>query len=267
MFFSKPILLPDGKKPIMLTETMVNYFGYMVDSNKDGEPDAGGAGFANKLVVENGEIKAEYIDSTGAKLVGDYDFVPILETFIKAHPDFVYQGARATLAVTGNEGVFGYRTNTSYIATKSQAYYDQQVAGAKEVAQALRDKGYRLARFTYKNQNYKTLTATQIQEDITEWTKQIATPVLGTLDTFIFAQEGNISAYDGPVFQMLYNAGFRIFVSKDETPWAEINSTFVRQNRLMVTGKNMQWHKKQFENIFDCAAILDINVRGDVPNN
>ena len=31
-FFTEPIRLPEGKKPVMITETMVNYFNYMVDS-------------------------------------------------------------------------------------------------------------------------------------------------------------------------------------------------------------------------------------------
>ena len=44
----------------MLTQTMVNYFEYMVDGNKDGEPDAAGAGFANKLVLQN-------TDTTGCR--------------------------------------------------------------------------------------------------------------------------------------------------------------------------------------------------------
>jgi len=95
-FEAKSIFLPQGKKPLMLTETMVNYFEYMVDSNNDGVADAGGAGFANKLVLdENGDIKAQYIDSSNNTLTGNYDFVPILEDFIKAHPDFSYRGARA----------------------------------------------------------------------------------------------------------------------------------------------------------------------------
>ena len=71
---AKSIFLPQGKKPLMLTETMVNYFEYMVDSNKDGVADAGGAGFANKLVLdENGDIKAQYIDSSNNTLTGNYD--------------------------------------------------------------------------------------------------------------------------------------------------------------------------------------------------
>ena len=147
-YIPKPIYLPSGKKPIMITKTQVNYYGYMVDPDGDGTPDAKGVGFANKLVVENGEIKAAYVDASGNNLVGDYDLVPILETFIEQHPDFSYKGARAIVAVSGYEGIFGYRTNTSYIATKGQTWYDNECNAAKDVVQALRNKGYTLACYT-----------------------------------------------------------------------------------------------------------------------
>ena len=264
-YYTDPIYLPSGKKPIMITETMVNYFMYMVDPDKDGVADAKGAGFANKLVVQNGEIKAEYVDASGNTHVGDYDLVPILESFIQEHPDFSYRGARAVLAVTGYEGIFGYRTNTSYIASKGQAYYDEQCNGAKEVVQALRDKGYTLACFTYGNENYGGMSATQIQADLQEWTKNI-TPVIGEIDTFVFAQESNLSSYTSSAFDVLYDTGFRYFIASGTQPWASVESTYVRQNRLMVTGRTMQWYRDQFTGMFDCAAILDVNTRGDVPN-
>ena len=151
-FSYNPVLLPEGKKPIMITETMVNYFDYMIDGNKDGEPDAGGAGFASKLIVDtNGDIKAQMVDASGQTQVGDFDLVPVLETFISEHPDFSYRGARATLAVTGTQGIFGYRTNTSYISSVNQTFYEEEVASAKVLVDALRAKGYTLACFTYGN--------------------------------------------------------------------------------------------------------------------
>ena len=139
-YFTNSLYLPAGKKPIMITETMVNYFEYMVDPDKDGTPDAKGHGFANKLVLDgNGDIKAAYVDANGQNLVGNYDLVPVLEAFIQEHPDFSYKGARAILAVTGSEGVFGYRTNTTYVSRFGQSFYDSEVAEAKKVVQALRD--------------------------------------------------------------------------------------------------------------------------------
>lgn len=264
-FITNPIYLPSGKKPVMITETMVNYFEYMVDPDKDGIPDAKGAGFANKLVVEGGEIKAAYVDASGNNLVGDYDLVPILESFIKEHPDFSYRGARAILAVTGSEGIFGYRINTSNQATKGQAWYDEECNAAREVVQTLRNKGYTLACFTYSNKAYSGYTAAQIQAEMQEWTKNI-TPVIGQIDTFVFAQESNLSAYSGAAFDVLHNTGFRYFISSGTQPWAAVESNYVRQNRLMVTGRTMQHYSDQFTGMFDCAAILNVNLRGNVPN-
>ena len=267
-FFQSPLMLPAGKKPIMITETMVNYFNYMIDGNNDGEPDAGGAGFASKLVVdENGDIKAQYVDGSNQTLIGNYDLVPILEDFIKAHPDFSYRGARATLAVTGHEGVFGYRCNTSYIASKSQGYYDEQGAGAKEIAQALRDKGYTIASYTYSNQKYRDLSAKEINQEMTNWKNQV-TPILGEVDVMVFAREnGGINDYTGAVFTALSDTGFQYFVDDGEKPSVTINTSYVRQTRIMVTGMNMQWHQSWFTQYFDCNTILDIAVRGNVPNS
>ena len=267
-FFQSQLMLPAGKKPIMITETMVNYFNYMIDGNNDGEPDAGGAGFASKLVVdENGDIKAQYVDGSNQTLIGNYDLVPILEDFIKAHPDFSYRGARAILAVTGHEGVFGYRCNTSYIASKSQSYYDEQVAGAKEIAQALRDKGYTIASYTYSNQKYRDLSAKEISQEMTNWKNQV-TPVLGEVDVMVFAREnGGINDYTGAVFTSLSDTGFQYFVDDGEKPSVTINTSYVRQTRIMVTGMNMQWHQSWFTQYFDCNTVLDISVRGNVPNS
>ena len=263
-YLSKSIFLPAGKKPVMLTETMVNYFEYMVDSNDDGVPDAGGDGFANKLVVDsNGDIKAEYVDSSSNTLTGNYDFVPILEDFIKEHPDFSYRGARAILAVTGNQGIFGYRCNTSYVSTKGNDYYEQEKAGAMEIVEALKAKGYRLACYTYKNEKYGGMNTAGITADLQNWTQQI-TPIIGKIDTFVFAQASNLSDYTGSSFNVMYQTGFRYFISNDKEPKTEVNNTYVRQNRLMVTGENMAWYASRFtdKGLFDPNLVLDMTARG-----
>ena len=264
-FFTKPIYLPQGKKPVMLTETMVNYFEYMVDPDKDGTPDAKGHGFAYKLVLDdNGEIKAAYVDANGQTLIGNYDFVPVLEAFIQEHPDFCYQGARAILAVTGTEGVFGYRTNTSYVSRFGQSFYDNEVVEAKKIVAALRDKGYTIASYTYSNQAYRSMNTLQIQAEIQNWTNQI-TPVLGEVDTIVFARASDIEAYSGTTFNVLYNSGIRFFLNSGSSPRVDTNTTFIRQTRLMVTGESMAWYSSQFSNYFDCNVVLDLASRGGTP--
>lgn len=91
------IMLPEGKIPFVLSEDDVSYYHYMDDD-----------GFATKLVIDdNGDIKCEYKKADGTVVTGDYDVVPILDSFIKQHPDFSYHGRKGILAMTGYNGVLG----------------------------------------------------------------------------------------------------------------------------------------------------------------
>ena len=265
--FSIPILLPEGKKPVMITETMVNYYTYMIDGNNDGIADSGGDGFASKLVVnESGEIKAEYVDENNVTQTGNFDLVPILEDFIAQHPDFSYKGARATLAVSGSQGIFGYRIQSETMANKGQDVYNQEVLGATRIVEALKAKGYRLACYTYSDKDYKGISAAQVQEDIQKWKSQIA-PVIGELDTIIFAKASDIGDYTGGKFDVLHEAGFRFLIKNADAPYTEVNNAFVRQSRLMVTGENMVAKASMFTDtaLFDPNVVLELAIRGNVP--
>ena len=267
-YSSKPIYLPDGKKPVMITETMVNYYNYMIDSSGDGIPDKDGAGFACKLVVDDltGKIQAEIVNASGETVRGDYDLVPILEKFIEEHPDFSYKGARATLAVTGDEGIFGYRINASTKNTKGEDYYNKEVEGAKKIVAALKEKGYELACYTYANIDYGKKNATDIQADIASWKVEIM-PVVGTLDTIVYAKSSDISStgtYTGSKYNVLYDAGFRYFISNGNIPSAEVNSAYVRMKRVMVTGQYMAHTAGMYKDYFDAKVVLN-SLRGNVP--
>ena len=255
---TKPIYLPVGKKPFMLSTTLVNYFEYMIGEDTDGKY---GDGFARKLLVENGKITNEYQDASGNITYGSYDLIPILEDFIEAHPDFAYQGARALVAFTGEEGVFGYRTMPSVIEEKGQEYYDNEVANAKEVAQKLRDLGYTLACGSYGNENYgNEFSATDIKADIELWQKEV-TPVIGEVDTIIYAKGSDITTgtnYTGNKYNVLQAAGFRYFVGAADVAWAEVTNSYVRQTRLMVTGTMMQNAASTFASFFDAKTVLCI---------
>ena len=255
-YSTQPIYLPEGKKPLMLTQTLVNYETFSIDSDGDGEADAGGAGFASKLMVgSNGKITCEYVDGSGNTLVGDYDLVPILNTFLSAHPDFSYRGARAILAVSGEDGVFGYRTMDSVKKDKGEDYYNQQIEGAKAIAQALRNDGYTIACYTYGNVNYSELSATAITADLDAWKREVV-PVLGSLDTIVYAKSCDISC-SGNRYNVLKDAGFRYFIGASTSVYAEVASDYIHQTRIMVTGKQMKDSPTLFANYFDVDSVLD----------
>ena len=258
-YSTQPIYLPEGKKPIMITETLVNYELFTVDSDGDLEADKGGDGFASRLVVKDGKIVNEYVDANGNLLYGAYDLVPILENFIAAHPDFCYQGARATLAVSGEDGIFGYRTMLSVKDKKGEDYYNQQVEGAKAIAQALRDAGYTIACYTYSNVGYGSISATKIQVDLDNWKKEVK-PILGDVPILVYAKASDISAdgnYEGGKYNVLKNEGFRYFISSANVPYAEITVNYVRQSRIMVTGQQMTSSSQIFSSFFNAKEVLN----------
>lgn len=254
-----PLYLPEGKTPIMITETY-GYHLFMVDSDGDGEADKNGGGFASRLVVDgSGEIKAEMVDAEGNTTVGNYALVPILESFIDAHPDFSYRGARATIAITGYDGIFGYRTNADVATSKGQEYYNQQVDGATEVANALREHGYTIACYTYANKDYGSSSADQIQSDLNSWKQEVAS-IIGSVDTLVYAKESDISStgdYTNSKFTVLHNEGFRYFISSGTKTTTEAASGYVRQVRLMVTGTQMVNAASVYTGFFDAASVLD----------
>ena len=259
-YSTQPIYLPEGKKPIMLTETLVNYETFSIDGDGDGEPDKDGDGFASKLVLDaNGNITCEMVDAQGNTVYGAYDMVPILEAFIAEHPDFCYQGARATLAVSGEDGIFGYRINHSVKKTKGEDYYNQQVEGAKIIVQALRDKGYTIACYTYTNVDYGTISATKIDVDLDNWKKEVV-PVLGSVPVMVFAKssDGN---YQDTKYNVLKNSGFRIFIGAATSPYTEVTVNSIRQGRIMVTGQQLQSANNPFAQYFNAKEVLN-NQRG-----
>jgi hypothetical protein len=94
------LYLPKGKKPLIISLDDLSYYTYM----KDG-------GFANKLVLDNGVVKTEVITPAGNKIItDDGDAVPIIDKFVKEHPDFSQNGAKGIIALTGFQGILGYRT-------------------------------------------------------------------------------------------------------------------------------------------------------------
>lgn len=257
VFRERELLLPAGKKPILLTQTNANYYTYMTDSNGDGMPDAGGDGFASRLCFDGRRFYNELIHADGAVSTGSYDVVPLLEDFIADHPDFSYKGARAIVAFSGYDGVLGYRIQSTKLEA---AALQQERAGAAAIVEALKNAGYDLAFGTFDNINYTTATATQVRTDIQNWLDQV-TPWIGSLDILVFPQGGDIAGtedYTGnSKYNLLYNAGIRFFLGTADAPWNQVDNQYVRHSCLRITGQNLQSKPELYTGLFDPAAVKD----------
>ncbi len=257
------LYLPNGKKPLILTETHVNYNTYMTDGDGDKLPDKDGDGFASKLIVDDsGKLTCEMVDASGQTVTGAYDIVPILESFVESHPDFSYKGAKAVLALSGYDGLFGYRTSPAALEHFGQTAYDQQVADATKVIAAVKNAGYELACYSYENEPYGLFTADQINSELQLWKNEV-TPLLGEVTLFVFCRNSDIAEngveYSGSKFEVLKSFGFTDYVgfNKDGKNWYNAYSGYSRMGRTLVTGANMANNPEWFDGMFDPYAVKD----------
>lgn len=261
-FTYKELYLPEGKKPIMLTHTNVNYPLYLVDSDGDMVADKGGVGIASKLVLDSsGNVTCEMVDANGNVITGSYDFIPILDEFVEEHPDFSYGGSKAVIGLTGYNGLFGYRTHPDGRATFGEVAYEQDVASVQAIAEALTESGYDLGYYTYENSAYSNYTLSMIQGEMNRWNAEVV-PILGNLDYMIFAQESDIGSsvlYSGEKFNYLKSCGFKYFIGYDTdgVSFTYIAEDYIRQGRLMVTGKYLTYNSSWYSTIFDTSDVLE----------
>ena len=224
------IRLPEGKKPILLTQEGVNYYSHT---------EACG-GFADALTVSGGELTCVWGETEGA-----FDLVPILNDFLAEHPDFSYEGARATIAVSGYDGLFGMSLD--------------QADEIKAVADKLRQQGYDIACYTYDDMLYGEYGASGIQADLDKWTADIL-PVLGATDILVYPTGGDIKgqdAYSGSKYDTLHAYGFRYFVGTGSGEhWGMTTGEYARHTRTLVTAANLAEHPEWFAGMFDAATVL-----------
>ena len=272
----KDILLPEGKKALVMSEDDVCYYEYME-----------GAGFASRMVVgEDGRPTCVYTDSSGTEQTGAFDLVPILDEFIDAHPDFSYQGAKAILAFTGYNGILGYRTDETY-DPNSPNYDSTKTANpnieadretARQVVKALKDDGYELASHSWGHRDMGAISLEHMKKDTDRWDKNVNQELLnGECDILIYpkgADVGDWHAYthDNAKFDYLWNKGFRYFCNVDAAHphWVQKGADSLRQGRRPLDGLAL-WNdiangKNRLSDLFpDVSAIFDPSRPTPVP--
>ncbi len=242
------IYLPKGKKPLLLSQENVSYYHSLA-----------GNGFASKIVLDDQQNPlCEYQLEDGSTSTGSYDFVPMLERFVKKHPDFSYKGAKATLAVTGYDGVLGYRTNPA-----GDGYQPDEIEKAKKVANRLKELGYTFAANSWDYISYGNHNTDRVKEDADRWEKEVK-PIVGDTNVLIFAGSADIA--DGGTykennekFSYLKSKGFSFFCPAESAQEPiTIGDGYLRQGRQNITGNALYHNKDKLANFFDTERVLDI---------
>ncbi|MDN5717524.1 MAG: polysaccharide deacetylase [Janibacter sp.] len=250
-----PIRLPPGKKPLVISEDDVSYYEYM-----DGD------GFATTMVIgDDGAVTNTYEDASGTSVEGAYDMPAIVDEFVEKHPDFSYRGSKGILALTGYNGVLGYRTSDIEYGNDPDIDVDEQQEQATTVADALKDDGWVFASHTWGHTNVTDASMTRLTADTTKWQDEVA-PIIGDTDLMIFpfgADISGVAPYSGPKYQLLKDDGFDFYFGIDtSTPaWGQLTGEYVRQARINVDGLSMAAAKSNDQHVlhdfFDVDEVID----------
>jgi len=244
-FVEEKIYLPKGKKPFVLSQDDVNYYAYM-----DGD------GFASRFVIdENGRPSTEMIMEDGTTSIGDYDLVPVLETFIAEHPDFSYKGARGIIALTGYEGTLGYRTNDITSPT-----YEQDKKTVKQIAKVLKEWGWEFASHSYGHRNMLTYGYKFLIQDTDRWMKEVGS-LIGPTDIYVYPYgidiETSMATYSSDKYKYLKKLGFNYLCGVYKAPWIQIKDDYIRMTRRPLDGQAMLQFPERLTDLFDLSTIID----------
>ena len=264
------ILLPEGKKAFVLSLDDLSYYHAYE-----------GYGYAAKLILDKeGKVVNEYIDANGETHVGLYDVVPLMDAFVEEHPDASYKGAKGIIALTGYNGVLGYRSDETYdlnnpncdihqkkwIETHEGFDLQKEIEGAKKVADAMKANGWEFASHTWGHMMVGDRSLESIKADTARWKKNVE-PVVGPVDTIIFAHGQDLQKQGeynpgNAKYQYLWSEGFRVFCNVDSNEHATlIAKDHVRQGRRNIDGYRIYYNaigsQNNLSDLFDAKAILD----------
>lgn len=264
------LMLPPGKKAVVLSVDDLSYY-HSYEA----------ASYPDKLVLdENGKVKCHYVKPDGTEEIGDFDVVPRLNTFLEEHPDGAYKGARGMIALTGYNGVFGYRTDLDY-KTKENLLEDQakwleehpefdwdaDVAQAKVIADALKESGWEFASHTWGHLSVTQKTADELRIDNEKWVNTVQN-IVGPVDTIIFAHGNDIGDWqdyssENEKYQYFKSAGYNFFCNVDSLNpyWVQIRDSYVRQARIDLDGymlyKSSQGNTTVLDDMFTASQVFD----------
>ena len=261
------LMLPEGKKPLVISFDDVNYYDYMLEQ-----------GFTSKLVLgEDGQIWAECTDPyTGETfLTQDLDATTLLDKFVLEHPDFSLNGAKAIFSLTGYQGILGYRTqNDIDIAEDDPARpaFDAkraaEIEAVKPIIARLKETGWTFGSHTWGHIRLDTRPLESIQRDTLRWEEEVGS-LVGPTNILFYPHgarpDGNDWQNTGPAFQWLQSQGFRIFASVGINSFSYIKDDIsaVICDRLhpdgttLRNGKALEWYSQ----FYDAREIIDLDVR------
>jgi len=236
----KDLFLPEGKKPLIISIDDLNYYEYMILN-----------GNVHKLILDsNGEIATFSTTPDGKELIShDNDIVPILDSFVKEHDDFSLNGAKGIIALTGYEGVLGYRTHNF-----DSSLYSNEKEEASKVISRLKESGWTFACHGYGHLDAGKIDYNRLERDTKRWKDEVE-QLIGATEVYIYPF-GSVLGYKNSKLKYLKSEGFTVFCGVGPE-YTEYFSDCIFTDRRSIDGYSMYINSKRLLDLFDTSEVID----------
>jgi len=240
----KKLMFPEGKKPLVMSIDDMVY-----------DPKKMGLGMVDKIILDEKGNFATYTKmKDGTENISyDNEIIPILEQFVIEHPDFSFNGAKATLAVTGWVGILGYRID------RLEQNRQGEINSVKPLIQKLKDNGWNFASHSYGHRHSAQISYGLFADDTEKWHKEIE-PIVGPTDVYVYPYGEKLSVSD-PKYKLLLQYGFNVIcgVGSDDA-WINYGSS-IFMSRHAVDGYSLRNYHKLLLPFLDTSKVFNSEER------
>jgi len=246
----KELMLPKGKKPLILSFDDVNY-----DSKKLGR------GMVDKIILDENNNLATYTKNAKNTISYNNEHILILENFIKKYPNFSFNGAKGLLCVTGYDGILGYRTHLN------SNNREEEITKVKPIIKKLKDNGWEFASHSYGHYHITKISNEGFYNEVKRWQNEVE-PLIGKTNIYAYpygeyeiANEKKEITYK---HKLLEKAGFNMFLGVGKKyffGYAPFNikkeDRVLFMDRRPLDGNNLRKNHKEYKIFFNSYEVYD----------
>jgi peptidoglycan/xylan/chitin deacetylase (PgdA/CDA1 family) len=179
----------------------------------------------------------------------DNEIIPILDRFVESHPDFSLDGAKGVIALTGYEGILGYRTQSGSPDRETEKIE------ALKIVKRLKETGWTFGSHSYGHINVSQVSLTKLKQDTTRWKSEVE-PLIGATPLFFYPYGSRVD-YGSAKFDFLVNSGYKVISAVGPTSYTKVIDGAYTMDRRHMDGMAIIQQPKSVHDLFDAGYVLD----------
>jgi hypothetical protein len=257
--------VPEGKKPLVLVLEDFYSSGPRTES-----------GIAHRLELnDEGQLIGVVLDLDGTERRDrSFTAIGVIEAFVERHPDFSFNGARGTIALVGQFGLFGYpmaqvqdlawqynaKNQGSEGIKPVSSDYEENRNVVTAILDALHRKNWNIASGSYHRISVPFSSEKDLLEDFMMWERWIK-PHTGDVWAFYYPFGEHAELYPKRT-AILKEHGLILQCGYGPTPYWHQSDGYLYVSRVLLSGYNLRHAKASgLDRLMSSNVILDTGAR------